>query len=211
MKDTGSPDDGLRQGLSVPGGFPETMRGMKAAWDGQSLACKGAMAEGLVGLLLGGRGMRHLAGAAVRSGGMALLAAVACKAWHEPEAERAPAVAPSPDLPERLLQALVAAAKADGRVSRCERLRIDRYLAQLDLCPDAQALIAAELESPLDPGRIAGLARSPDEAATIYAVSLMVVDPEGPAARGYLARLATRLGLAPELVAHLHARTATPG
>jgi len=107
-------------------------------------------------------------------------------------------------LAERLLRAMVAAAKADGHVTGAERRRILGQLPALGLGAEAEAMIAAEIEAPLDPGAIAALATSPEEAAEIYAASLLVVDPEAPAERGYLGLLAARLGLDPALVAHLH-------
>jgi len=107
-------------------------------------------------------------------------------------------------LAERLLRAMVAAAKADGHVTGAERRRILGQLPALGLGAEAEAMIAAEIEAPLDPGAIAALATSTEEAAEIYAASLLVVDPEAPAERGYLGLLAARLGLDPALVAHLH-------
>ena len=59
-----------------------------------------------------------------------------------------------------LLQAMIAAAKADGHVTADERARIDGQLANLGLEDEAAALIAAELDAPLDVDRIAALAGS---------------------------------------------------
>lgn len=108
------------------------------------------------------------------------------------------------DLSLRLVRAMVAAAKADGHVTSAERRRIVSQLPQLGLGVEAEALITEELDAPLDVGRVANMARSPEEAAEIYSASLLVVDPEAPAERGYLAMLAARLKLDPRLVEHLH-------
>jgi len=190
----------------------------RGAWDGQSTTAKGAIAGGLLGVLLSGNGGR-LIGTGVKVGGAALIGGLAYKAytdWQQgnsvkddrpvalPESEDAFEV--DDDFAERLLQAMVAAAKADGHLTPAERPSIDRKLARLGLEAEAQALIAAELDSPLDVGRIAGLARNEAEAVEIYAASLLVVDAAGPAEKGYLAMLAARLGLEPALVAHVHAR-----
>ena len=67
------------------------------------------------------------------------------------------------------------------------------------------AFIDEEISRPLDIDAVAKGAGCPEQAAEIYAASLLVVDPEGPAEKGYLAMLAARLRLEPELVAHLHA------
>lgn len=200
----------------------------KEVWGSQSTLGKGAIAGGLLGVLMTDSG-RKLLGAGVQVGGAALIGGLAYKAYSDWQAGKSvaadagPVALPAPegtrflpsdagqanDLAARLLQAMVAAAKADGHVTTMERARIDGQLATLGLEAEASAMIAAELDAPLDPGRIAGLARSEEEAAEIYAASLLVVDPEGAAEKGYLAMLAARLKLDPGLVAHLHARVAS--
>jgi uncharacterized membrane protein YebE (DUF533 family) len=197
--------------------------------DRKSLAA-GAAAGGLAALLLSGGKPSKLVKNAVKLGGVALVGGLALRAWTDWQAGRAPAPAqperalPPPDpseltgtafLPEgakgealaaKLVRAMVAAAKADGHVTAQERTRIMGRLPELGLGPEAERLIAEELDAPLDPGRIAALADSPEEAAELYAASLLVVDPEAPAEKGYLALLAARLKLDPALVQHLHAR-----
>lgn len=199
----------------------------KSAWDGQSTLGKGAIAGGLLGILLTGGG-RKILGTGIKIGGAALIGGLAYKAYEDwkagkpATAEPGPVALPQPegtaflpndstaanDLAARLLQAMVAAAKADGHVTIEERARIEGQLASLGLGADAHAMIAAELDAPLDAGRIASLARSQEEATEIYAASLLVVDAEGAAEKGYLAMLAARLNLPADLVAHLHARAA---
>ncbi|MCE6958944.1 tellurite resistance TerB family protein [Cereibacter sphaeroides] len=178
---------------------------------------KGGMADLIAGFLIGDRDRCRLAGHAARRGIVTLSWVVAGRAWADWQAAECrdgspcallvePEAGPSADgLCERLLQAMVAAAKADGRVTREERRQIHRRLRELDLECEAQALIAAELEAPLDPGRIARLARTPEEAAGIYAASLLAAGRGGPAECGYLPALALRLALDNGLVARLHA------
>jgi uncharacterized membrane protein YebE (DUF533 family) len=232
MKNAKSLLDGLLGGAGGPGGMGETLSDMagraKGAWDGQSALTKGAVAGGLLALLMGGKGTRQLAGSALKVGGAAVLGGLAWQAWQGWQAGKTPAEGAGPltppapgetpflpadpeaadDLSARLLQAMVAAAKADGHVTEEERDKIAAHLGEMGLAAEAQAMIAAELDAPLDAGRIAALARGPEEAAEIYAASLLVVDPEAPAEKGYLAMLAARLDLDAGLVAHLHARTA---
>lgn len=198
----------------------------KEVWGNQSTLGKGAIAGGLLGVLMSGKG-RKMLGKGVQIGGAALIGGLAYKAYQDWQAGKSPVAAGGPvalpapegtrflpsdaglanDLAARLLQAMVAAAKADGHVTPDERARIDAQLYALGLEAEASALIAAELDSPLDPGRIAALARNEEEAAEIYAASLLVVNPNGAAEKGYLAMLAARLNLDPGLVAHLHANT----
>jgi uncharacterized membrane protein YebE (DUF533 family) len=226
MKDAKSLLDGLLGG----GGLGGLASGAKGAWDGQSGLAKGAMAGGLLGILLGGSGTRKMAKSALKVGGAALIGGLAYKAYEDWQAGKTataqatdPAALPAPegtaflpadpiaadDLSARLLRAMVAAAKADGHVTPTERRRIGGQLGALGLGPEAQSLIEAELDAPLDVGAIAGLATSQEEAAEIYAASLLVVDPDAPAEKGYLAMLAARLQLPPGLVEHLHARAAS--
>lgn len=196
----------------------------KDLWGGQSTLGKGAIAGGLMGILMT-KGGRRMLGSGAKIGGAALIGGLAYKAYQDWQAGKAVTAEPGPlalpqpegtpflptdavqadDLSARLLQAMVAAAKADGHVTADERARIDGQLAALGLEAEASALIAAELDAPLDAGRIAALARTEEEAAEIYAASLLAVDAEGAAEKGYLAMLAARLNLDPGLVAHLHA------
>lgn len=210
-------------------GLGQTAQGLgtkaQEAWSNQSGLGKGAIAGGLLGILMSGGG-RKLLGKGVQVGGAALIGGLAYKAYQDWQAGKSasdtsgPVALPKPegtaflpsdpvqanDLSARLVQAMVAAAKADGHVTPQERARINSQLATLGLGAEAQGMIAAELDTPLDAGRIAALARSEEEAAEIYAASLLTVDPDGAAEKGYLAMLAARLNLHPGLVAHLHAK-----
>ncbi len=199
----------------------------KTAWGSQSTLAKGAIAGGLLGVLLGGSGPRRLAGSALKIGGAAMIGGLALKAWEnwkagKPADADGPVALPEPagtafqpddlaeadDLAARILRAMVAAAKADGHVSDDERARIDAELAKMELGADAEGMIRAELDAPLDVGHIAALARKPEEAAQIYAASVLVIGGPDAADQGYLAMLAARMGLDPDLVAHLNAGAA---
>lgn len=192
----------------------------KAAWSNQSTLGKGAIAGGLLGVLLT-QGGRRLLGTGAKIGGAALIGGLAWKAYQDWQAGKDQGAADTTggeddflpadpaeadDLATRLLQAMIAAAKADGHIIPEERQRIDSHLADLGLGDEAASLIAAELDAPLDAERVAGLARNDREAAEIYAASLLVIDQDSAVEVAYLAQLAAALGLAPDLVARLHAR-----
>jgi uncharacterized membrane protein YebE (DUF533 family) len=108
-------------------------------------------------------------------------------------------------LSQSLIAAMIGAAKADGHVTEDERGRIAQALSKLTIEGDQRAFIEAELAKPLDVGAIADMASTEEQRVEIYAASLIAVDPQGPAEKGYLAMLAARLGLDPKLVDHLHA------
>lgn len=195
----------------------------KGVWNDQSALGKGAIAGGLLGILLTGGG-RKMLGTGLKIGGAAVIGGLAYKAYEDwkagraagegraglpaPEGKFLPAPSDADDLATHILQAMIAAAKADGHVTAEERARIDEQLPHLGLGAEATALIAAELDAPLDVGRIAALAGSEAEATQIYAASLLAVDEEGAAERGYLAMLAARLKLDPGLINQLHAEAA---
>ncbi len=198
----------------------------KGAWNDQSTLAKGAIAGGLLGVLLSGNA-RKMLGTGIKVGGMAAIGGLAYKAWEDWKVGKAAdaggeviaaptgtAFAPSDvdtadSLAARLLQAMVSAAKADGHVTAAERTSIDAQLGALGLGAAATTMITAELDAPLDVGRIAALAEQPEDGVQLYAASLLVVDPNGVAEKAYLASLASKLGLADDLVAHLHAKAAT--
>ncbi|MCU0912394.1 MAG: tellurite resistance TerB family protein [Rhodobacteraceae bacterium] len=211
---------------------PDAMKkvqGMAGGLSGnQKSLATGAAAGGLVALLMSGGKPKKLIKNAVKLGGVALVGGLAYKAYSDWQAGKQPQAAAAGDAPPalpkpegtvflpadagaaealslKLVRAMVAAAKADGHVTSAERRKIAAQLPELGLGAEAEALIAEELDAPLDVGRVAALASTPEEAAEIYAASLLVVDPEAPAERGYLAMLAARLKLDPKLVQHLHA------
>jgi uncharacterized membrane protein YebE (DUF533 family) len=201
----------------------------RAAWQGQSTLTKGAVAGGLLAMLLSGNA-RKLVGTGAKIGGAALIGGLAFKAYEDWKNGKSvantspddPIALPKPTeaflpsdqtdadaLSQRLLQAMIAAAKADGQITPAERARITDTLPQLGLGPEAQDLITAELDTPLDIAAIAALAQGEEQATEIYAASLLAIDPDGAAEKGYLTLLAARLQLDPGLVDHLHARART--
>jgi uncharacterized membrane protein YebE (DUF533 family) len=188
----------------------------------------GALAGGLAGLLLGGKGTRKLAGSALTHGGMAVVGALAYRAYQNYQAGNAPASVPQaqsvPMLPapsntpfnpsseadqqslgRNLLRAMIAAAKADGHIDAKEQSEIFAQMDRLNLSSDDKAFVMDELRKPLDVDAVARAARSPEEAAEIYTASLLAIDVDHAAERGYLGMLAARLNLDEKLVAHLHA------
>jgi uncharacterized membrane protein YebE (DUF533 family) len=114
----------------------------------------------------------------------------------------APADAPqgADSLAETLIVAMVSAAKADGHIDAEERGRIYERLEQGGLDAEEVAFMKRELAAPLDMERLVRAATTKEVAVEIYAASLMAIRADNPAEKGYLAMLAGRLGLEPELV-----------
>ncbi|HEX5777432.1 MAG TPA: tellurite resistance TerB family protein [Xanthobacteraceae bacterium] len=189
----------------------------------------GAVAGGLVAVLLGSKSARKMAGNVATYGGMAALGALAYHAYRNYQAGQSPTTtaqtaASVPALPapqgtpfnpaseaeqqslgRHLLRAMIAAAKADGHVDATEQANIFAQMDRLNLSSDDKAFVVDELRRPLDIDSVAEGIRTPEEAAEIYAASLLAIDVDNPAERGYLGMLAARLKLDDKLVEHLHA------
>ncbi|OYU89289.1 MAG: hypothetical protein CFE29_17500 [Bradyrhizobiaceae bacterium PARB1] len=185
----------------------------------------GALSGGLAGVLLGSKGGRKIAKNALTYGGLAVAGALAYHAYQNYQAgkQAVPATADTPLLPppsdtpfnpvqpaeqqtlaRNLLRAMIAAAKADGHVDAAEQANIFAQMDKMSLTAEDKAFVMDELRRPLDVDAVASVARTPEEAAEIYAVSLLAIDVDSPSERAYLALLAARLKLDDKLVAHLH-------
>jgi uncharacterized membrane protein YebE (DUF533 family) len=187
----------------------------------------GALAGGLAAILLGSKAGRDIGGEALKMGGMAAVGALAYKAYQDWQAgkdvpaqgepKRDVPMLPAPrgtpfnpssesgqqTLARHLLRAMIAAAKADGHVDATEQARIFAEMDKLPLGADDKAFVMDELRARLDIDAVAGAATTPEEAAEIYTASLLAIDIDNPAERGYLAMLSARLKLDEALVAHL--------
>ncbi|MFE1600008.1 tellurite resistance TerB family protein [Methylobacterium sp. ID0610] len=106
-------------------------------------------------------------------------------------------------LARSLLTAMISAAKADGHIDGQEQARIFGEMDRHALDADDKAFLMDVLRAPLDIDAVARLARSPEEAAEIYAASLMAIDVDSAPERAYLDDLARRLRLDPGLVRHI--------
>lgn len=111
-----------------------------------------------------------------------------------------------------ILTAMLAAAKADGRIDEREQAAIQAELQRHAGEPQLQAWIDAEMRKPLDAADVAGATQGdPAVAAEMYLVSVMLVDDQQDAERTYLDELAYNLNLAPELQAHLEQQAKAGG
>ncbi|MCY1413731.1 Inner membrane protein YebE [compost metagenome] len=102
-----------------------------------------------------------------------------------------------------ILRALIAAAKADGRIDEQEKQTIYAEISRHTEDPQLQAWLDQEVQRPLDAAEVAQSARDPGMAAEMYLASVMLVDDQQDAERTYLDELAYQLKLDPDLQAHL--------
>jgi uncharacterized membrane protein YebE (DUF533 family) len=210
---------GQGQGMAERGlGIPSSGPDRDAMLSGMG---KGALAAGVLGLLLGSSKGRDLAGGALKVGGLAALGGIAYKAyrnWQASQADSGPADPGTPvnelsdsqaeDRSLAILRAMFAAAKADGHVDAAERANIQAGLRELGLDPEAVRALEAEMDGPVDPAAVARGADSPEAAAEIYLASRLVVEVDTWQEKAYLGELAEQLGLAPGLVEQLEAQAA---
>lgn len=204
------------------------IKGRLDQYSGSGGFMRGAAAGGLLGVLLGGRGMGKMAGGALKYGGAAALGALALKAYQDYQAKQGAPVSMTPEqfanlspdaLPHAqpaadgsgfqlvLIRAMVGAAKADGHVDAQEQQRLFGEVERMGLDSEAKAFVFDLLSQPVDLASITSSVASPEQAAEIYLASRLAIDPDVPAERAYLDALATRLKLPPELRSSLDAST----
>lgn len=108
-----------------------------------------------------------------------------------------------------LVQAMVAAAAADGAIDAQERERILARAADSGLDSDSQAFLERELAAPRSLEQIVAAAR-PALAPDLYGASLIAITADTEAERAYLDRLAQGLGLSSETRATIHQQLGQP-
>ena len=191
----------------------------------------GGFAGGLAGNLLSSKSGRKMGKKALKMGGIAAVGALAYAAYQRyssgvaaggqasvsqsKEAELVPAPDGSAFLPAKgdtagqealgltLVRAMIAAARSDGRLDAKESQAIFQRIETLGLDPESQSLIIAEMGRPVDMDAIVNSATSPEVAAEIYIASLLAIDVVTTAEQSYLAMLAARLNIPPDLAAEL--------
>jgi uncharacterized membrane protein YebE (DUF533 family) len=195
-------------------------RDLKSRLDGVSGSqgfAGGAVAGGLLGLLVGGKKLRKLAGGAVGYGGAAVLGALALQAYQHyqrqqgggfsaADAAQLPHTLPGADgrpFELALVRAMVGAAKADGHIDAAEQRRLFAEVERLGLDAEAKAYVFDLLTRDVDLASLTDAVRTPEQGAELYLAARLAIDPDEPAERAYLDVLATRLQIPSELRASL--------
>jgi uncharacterized membrane protein YebE (DUF533 family) len=178
------------------------------------------------GMLLSGGKPGHLLGNAVKIGAVAAVGGLAYKAWQNHQQNKTGAGAPAPsqdafipapsdqhgqeELGKTLVRAMIAAAKADGKIDGDEKEAIFAKLETMNLSSEEKAWVFDELSAPLDINAVAARADTPEHAAEIYAASLVAITADTASERAYLDALASKLKLEPGLVAEIHKTAGEP-
>jgi uncharacterized membrane protein YebE (DUF533 family) len=171
----------------------------------------------LAGAVLGG-GL----GGAARGGTMAVLGTLAIAALKRAQSGGAAEAAPIPPTPEEvkaltgpeterlILKAMIGAAKADGQIDQTEMQKLVGRLANDTVTAEEKQFVLDQMAAPVDINALASEARSPTQAAEVYAASLIAINADTDAERAYLADLARALRLSDATVAELHRMTGAP-
>jgi uncharacterized membrane protein YebE (DUF533 family) len=195
----------------------------------------GAAAGGLGGLLLGTRTGRAVAANSAKLGAIAMLGGLAYKALQNYEAGKplltgdtsadkssAPqqaAMSPEPppagsgfepaamtnDAAAHYLQAMIAAAYADGRIDPGEQEQIMDGLKQAGLDGECEEFLANELNDPTSVEELAQSVSTPQEALQLYIAARIAVADDSEAEELFLSSLANALRLDPGLIAQIDA------
>lgn len=94
---------------------------------------------------------------------------------------------------ERLILALVFAAKSDGHIDEQEQAAIESQLREAGIEDQGRELVAKALEQPLDPARLAQGVKNEEEALELYFLSCAVIDIDHFMERSYLNELGDAL------------------
>ena len=159
---------------------------------------------GLAGLLIASKKSRKLlteyGGKALIIGGSAAAGAVLWNKYkqrvrdtHQHDGGFGELQTPADQRAERLVTALVFAAKSDGHIDDRERAAIERTIHESGYGQAAETLIQQAINRPLDPACLAADVKNEDEALELYFLSCAAIDIDHFMERSYLTALGDAL------------------
>ncbi|MCE9965756.1 tellurite resistance TerB family protein [Lelliottia amnigena] len=185
----------------------QSMLGQKASSSGEQglskLLVPGALG-GLAGLLVANKSSRKLLAkygtGALLAGGGAIAGTVLWNKYkdkvrtaHQGEPQFGQHTSPIDVRTERLILALVFAAKSDGHIDDQERSAIEQQMQEAGVEEQGRALVAQAIEQPLDPVRLAQSVKNEEEALELYFLSCAAIDIDHFMERSYLNALGDAL------------------
>lgn len=159
---------------------------------------------GLAGLLVANKSSRKLLAkygtGALLAGGGAIAGTVLWNKYkdrvrtaHSDEPDYGQHTSPLDLRTERLILALVFAAKSDGHIDDKERSAIEQQLREAGVKEQGRTLVAQAIEQPLDPQRLAQSVKNEEEALELYFLSCAAIDIDHFMERSYLNALGDAL------------------
>lgn len=185
----------------------QSLLGQKTSSSGErdlsKLLVPGALG-GLAGLLVANKSSRKLLAkygtGALLAGGGAIAGTVLWNKYkdrvrteHSDEPHYGEHTSPLDLRTERLILALVFAAKSDGHIDDKERLVIEQQLREAGVEEKGRALVAQAIEQPLEPQRLAQSVKNEEEALELYFLSCAAIDIDHFMERSYLNALGDAL------------------
>ncbi|WP_368267332.1 tellurite resistance TerB family protein [Enterobacter cloacae] len=184
----------------------QSLLGQKTSSSGEQGLSKlvpGALG-GLAGLLVANKSSRKLLAkygtGALLAGGGAIAGTVLWNKYkdrvrtaHSDEPDYGQHTSPLDLRTERLILALVFAAKSDGHIDDKERSAIEQQLREAGVEEQGRTLVAQAIEQPLDPQRLAQSVKNEEEALELYFLSCAAIDIDHFMERSYLNALGNAL------------------
>ncbi|MBF4179531.1 tellurite resistance TerB family protein [Enterobacter sp. RHB15-C17] len=185
----------------------QSMLGQKASSSNEQglskLLVPGALG-GLAGLLVANKSSRKLLAkygtGALLAGGGAIAGTVLWNKYkdrvrtaHQDEPQFGQQASSLDVRTERLILALVFAAKSDGHIDDNERAAIEQQMREAGVEAQGRALVAQAIEQPLDPMRLAQSVKNEEEALELYFLSCAAIDIDHFMERSYLNALGDAL------------------
>ena len=199
-------------------GKGDLLQGLPDMLKGSSGLLGPAALGGLLGALVTSKAARGILGGALLAGGGAML-------WNKykerigqenaSHSQNGPQYGQLPsgdrERAERIVRALVFAAKSDGHIDQREQAAVMGEVAKLDLGADAEIIVKQALEEPLDPEALVKGVKTVDEALEVYTLSCAVITTDHFMERSYLDALARALNIPDDVKHDLEAKVKTLG
>jgi uncharacterized membrane protein YebE (DUF533 family) len=203
--------------------IPESGQEREVMLDGLK---KGALASAVLLGLLGTSGGRSLTKTAIKVGGLAALGTAAYKGYQNwqrtGDVMDSGNVAKQAEMPIHelskgdsesrgllLIEAMVAAANADGRIDSHEQQAIKHQILEMHLPGEMAMVLENIIDLPITAGELAQKVTNRAEAAEVYVATRLLIGTEATGQeKQFLETLVSSLSMAPELVNSLEAEIA---
>jgi uncharacterized membrane protein YebE (DUF533 family) len=105
----------------------------------------------------------------------------------------------NPQLAHRMIQAMIAAAAADGQIDSEEEAKILEKFKQQELNPEEEQFLLQELQHPRSIDELTAGIHQPAVAQAMYSVAALAITIDTEAERQWMDRLARALGITPAM------------